>query len=319
MPEDPTPSGAGLLQYDVIAQNRQNVVVVSTLINTQIQGQLPAPLTYQVGLPGVGEIWFSPQVLERAESAASEVFRVARLPLVVEGVTYDVVRIQTNTVTDMGRGEEVWAFDAATGILVFYRQALYRNDGSQRSGMTMSLLAQRQIRLPWRNGTLPNWVEPRVEFYLTGSHILDIGIPPVVPLPMAITTRITRVGALWSEHTQSVTLYGQDAGSSVGATGVTQIFGGFWLPPEALDVLEAGRVLDQDPLTGIQTWVVQANRQQIVLAAAGPGYSSQLTYNARDGRLTGIYLEQHTATGTLYTNLGHSNLLSLPRLTWFQG
>jgi hypothetical protein len=140
-PDDPnpTPSGEGLVQYDVVAQNRRDVVFVSSLINTQIQGQPPSPLSYSVALPGTGEFWFSPQVLETAESAASEVFQVARLSMTVEGVDYNVVRMQTNTLTNQSRGEEVWAFDSATGILVFYRQALYRlRDGSQSSGITMT-------------------------------------------------------------------------------------------------------------------------------------------------------------------------------------
>jgi hypothetical protein len=98
-------------------------------------------------------------------------------------------------------------------------------------------------------------------------------------------------------------VYGQDMGSSAGATGVAQLFGGYWLSPEAIDVLEGGAVLDQDPLTGITTQVVQANSRQIVIEAAGLGYRSQLAYAARDGRLTSVYLEQHTPTGTLYTYL----------------
>jgi hypothetical protein len=167
----------------------------------------------------------------------------------------------------------------------------------------MTLLAQRQLRLPWRNGTIPNWVEPGLVWQFTGSYTFDTGIPPAASLPMSSSTRITGVGALWSEHTQQIYLMGQDNGSTDTATGPMQIFAGYWLPPEAIAVLTKGMVLDQDPLTAIQTSVVEANRQQIVLAAAGPSHVTQLYYNARDGRLVGIYLEQHTPTGTLYTTL----------------
>ncbi len=301
--DDPTPSGAGLLEYDIIGQNRQKIVFLSSLINTQIQGQPPTTLSYQVELPGSGEFWFSPQVLKNAESAASDVFQVARLPLVVEEVEYNAVRMQSNTITNQGSGEEVWAFDAATGLLVFYRQALYRHDGSQSSGTTLSLLGQRQLRLPWRNGTIPSWVEAGVAWQFAGNQVLDVGVGNPVPLPMASTTRITRVGALWSEHAQSISLYGRDAGSSITATGPMQIFGGFWLPPEAIAVLKAGTVLDQDPISGIQISVVEANRQRIVMASAGQGYVTQLYYHAGDGRLIGIYIEQKTPSGTLYTSL----------------
>jgi hypothetical protein len=120
---------------------------------------------------------------------------------------------------------------------------------------------------------------------------------------MSSITSITRVGASWSEHTAQVYLYGQDAGSSATATGTMQLFGGYWLPAAAIGVLETGMVLDQDPLTGIVISVAEANSQQVVLAAAGQGHLTQLYYDARDGRLIGIYLAQQTVTGTLYTSL----------------
>lgn len=301
--DDPTPSGAGLIQYDIIAQNRRNVVFLSTLFNSQIEGQGPTPLSHQIALPGVGEFWFSPEILENAESAASQGFSVTRMPLVVEGVEYDVVRMQSISTTNQGSGEDIWAFDVQTGILVMYRQALYRLDGSQHSGTTMTLLGQRQIRLPWRNGTMPEWVEAGLEWQFSGSQTLDVGVGQPTALPMSSISRITRVGSIWSEHAQQTYLYGRDAGSSTTANGAMQLFGAYWLPPEALDVLETGTVLDQDPLTGIQTSVVQANRQTIVIAAAGPGYLTQLYYDARNGRLIALYLQQQTVNGALYTSL----------------
>lgn len=300
--DDPTPSGGGLVQYDVVAQNRRNVVFLSTLVTPDSYGQPPAPLSYVVAAPGAGDFWFSPNVLENAESGASDTFIVARLPMTVEGVEYNVVRMQSNTVTDEGRGEEVWAFDTETGILVFYRQALYRNDGSQRSSTIASLISQRRLRLPWRSGTVPQWVEAGLEMEFSGSQVLGTG-SSAVPLPLASTSRITRVGALWSEHVQQVSLYGRDAGGSISATGTMQLFGGSWLSPEAIKVLKTGLVLDEDPLSGIQVSVVQANRQRIVLASEGQGHTTQLTYNARNGRLVAIYQEQWTMAGTLYTTL----------------
>ena len=65
-PDDPTPAGSALLQYDVIAQDRRSVVVIPTSYSTEIQGQPPTALSYQVGLPGLGDFWFAPQVLAGA-------------------------------------------------------------------------------------------------------------------------------------------------------------------------------------------------------------------------------------------------------------
>ena len=136
----------------------------------------------------------------------------------------------------------------------------------------------------------------------SGSQVLGTG-SSAVPLPLASTSRITRAGALWSEHVQQVSLYGRDAGGSISATGTMQLFGGYWLSPQAIKVLKTGLVLDEDPLSSIQVRVVQANRQRIILAAEGQGHTTQLTYDPRNGRLVAIYQEQWTMAGTLYTSL----------------
>jgi hypothetical protein len=301
--DDPTPSAAGLVQYDVIAQNRRTVLFLSSFINTQLRGEAPVPLAHQAALPGVGEFWFSPSVLENAEAAADTTFQVTRMPMTVDGGEFDVVRFQSNSATETGSGEEVWAFDSASGVLVFYRHTLYRADGSQSSGTIMSLLGRRQLTIPWRGGTVPDWVRRGLAWEFTGSQTLDVGVPPPISLPMSSSTRITAVGPLWSEHAQQVFLYGTDGGSSVTATSAMQLFGGYWLSPEALEVLESGMLLDEDPLTDIQIRVVQATRQRVVLEAAGPGHLNQLTYSARDGRLIAIYLVQQSDVGTRYTVL----------------
>lgn len=303
LPDDPTPSGAGILEYNVIAQNRRNVVFLSSVLNTQIEGTPPSPLTNKVEIPGVGEFWFSPQVLKDAESAQSENFQVTRLPVTIGETTYNVVRMQSNTQTAQTTGEEVWEFDTKTGILVFYRQALYNPNGSLQSGSTVSLLAERQLKLPWRNGTVPSWVKRGVKWQFNGGQALDVGVGQATPLPMASVGQVTGMGPLWSTHSQQIYVNGLKTGESTSATGAMQLFGGYWLPAEAITVLQTGAILDTDPLTGIQISVAEANSQRIVMSQAGSGFVTQLYYDASDGRLFGIYIEQHMTSGVLYTSL----------------
>jgi hypothetical protein len=297
--DDPTPSGAGLLQYDVVAQDRRSVVVQTTMFSTQIQGQPPTGLGHQVGLPGVGEFWFAPQVLAGAEEVDFEGFVVRRMPMEVEGETYDVVRMQSNS----DGGEEVWAFEVSSGMLVFYRQALYAADGEQTSANILSLANRRQVKLPWRYGSVPKWVKAGTEIELGGNQVMDMGGPPYIPLPMAVSVRIDKVGSLWSEYTQHTWLNNQALGDHHGATGVAQIFGGLWLPPEALGVLKTGDVLDRDAQTGVTTRVDDATARRIAVSAAGPGYVTRYTYDARTGRLVGYYQEAHFSAGVQYTQL----------------
>ena len=303
-PDDPTPSGGGILQYDVVAQDRRSVAVVPTMYSSQAQGQPPTTLGYQVELPGVGEVWFSPQVLADAESAAHDRFLVNRLTVEVEGKEYAVVRLQS--IND--GGEEVWEFDEQSGILVFYRQALFDDAGDITSSNILTLLGSRQVRLPWRFGSVPQWVARGVEIDLAGSQLMDLGGPPYIPLPLAINLQINKANTLWSEYTQTIWSSGRQVGQSVGATGVAQIFGGMWLPPEALGVLKAGAVLDRDRLTGVIIRVDEisagaTNRASIAISAASPGVLTRYTYEAATGRLIAYYQEANMGVGIQYTEL----------------
>ncbi len=297
--DDPTPSGAALVQFDVVAQDRRNVVAQTTMFSTQIQGQPPTGLGYEVGLPGVGAFWFAPQVLAHAEDAAFEEFTVNRLTTDVEGETYDVVRMQSTTDNSV----EVWEFETNSGVLVFHQQMLYGADGEKTSGNVMTLLGRRQVRLPWRFGSVPGWVKRGIQIDLAGSQMMDLGGPPYIPLPMAVNLRINKVGSVWSEYSQTTWFNNQQISQSGGATGVAQIFGGMWLPPEALGVLKTGSVLDRDPLTGVVTQVDEAGSRQIAVRAEGPGYLTRYTYDGQSGRVIGYYQEAHMMAGVQYTEL----------------
>jgi hypothetical protein len=247
----------------------------------------------------VGAFWFAPQVLAHAEDAAFEEFTVNRLTTDVEGETYDVVRMQSTTDNSV----EVWEFEANSGVLVFHQQMLYGADGEKTSGNVMTLLGRRQVRLPWRFGSVPGWVKRGVQIDLSGNQMMDLGGPPYIPLPMAVNLRINKVGSVWSEYSQTTWFNNQQIGQSGGATGVAQIFGSMWLPPEALGVLKTGSELDRDPLTGVVTRVDEAGSRQIAVSAEGPEYLTRYTYDARSGRVIGYYQEAHMVVGVQYTEL----------------
>ncbi len=304
--DDPTPSGAALIQYDVIAKNRRSVVFVPTVISTQMQGQPPQSLPPAQALPGVGDFWFAPEVLPQAETVVAEGYQGARLTMEVKDVAYDVIRIESTTYfegTTQMQGQEVWAFEVESGLLVFYRQALYNADGSQKSGSYSMLVNQRRLRIPWRAGTTPEWVAQGGTMRFEGTYTLDVGGPPYTVLPLDLTVRFTQVHPEWSEHTQAMLVSGADNGSSPGATGGMQLWGGMWLPPQALAVLEQADVLDSDPDSGITTTVEQRSARQLVLRATGPSYFTRMTYDPTSGRLLGIYQEARSWVSTLYIDL----------------
>jgi hypothetical protein len=209
----------------------------------------------------------------------------------------------TPATAESAAGESVWAFEVSSGLLVFFRQELRYPDGTPQSGFVMTLLGQREMPLPWRRGSVPEWVAPGTRIRLTGMQYYYTGIGPAVPLSMEIDTRVCRVGRLWSEQSHTMISSGRVLAESNSVTGVVQPFFGYWLPRTALESLEAGETLDHDALTGVTIRVAQTDRNRVVLEAVGVGHVTRLVYDAGTGALIALYQEQQNATGTLVIDL----------------
>ncbi|MCL5999183.1 MAG: hypothetical protein M1546_24435, partial [Chloroflexi bacterium] len=110
-------SGAGFAQYDLVALDRQAAVTSVRMYTDLGTGTLlPSMVLRFVDLPGAGEYWVNPKVLQDAESVANDNLAVVRMPQKAGGKTYQSVRFVYNT----EGAEYVWAFDQSTGLLLFY-------------------------------------------------------------------------------------------------------------------------------------------------------------------------------------------------------
>jgi hypothetical protein len=75
-------------------------------------------------------------------------------------------------------------------------------------------------------------------------------------------------------------------------SGTAQIFRGFWLPPQALGVLQPGQVLDEDPDTKMRVSVggAPAGLDAIVLTETGGASESVYAYDRTSGAL--VYVRE---------------------------
>jgi hypothetical protein len=222
---------------------------------------------------------------------ANEELAVVRMPTTVSGKTYQAVRFQYNT----QGAEYVWMFDEASGLLLFYRHAIGTEDATHRQLTDATLVGQRQVRLPWRMGSVPDWVAAGGYLQYDGAYSVFTMGSPAASLPYAVSVEIKHVGAGWSEYEVSDYLYGRVNSTARRVTGVAQIFDALWLPPEAVGTLRDGQVLDRDPVTGAEVTVSRGGDGSITLTESGQAYRSALTYDERDGALVAI--EQETTTG----------------------
>ena len=146
--EDPGGGGAGLIQYDVVAEERRTVATYGTFYLDLGSGNYQNNFNFaSVTSSGVGDFWVNPTALENAEGAAGEGMIVARMPYSAAGEEFDAVRLQY----EGDKSTYVWMFDVASGLLLFYRHDVeVGNNAHQLAQMTLA--GVRQLKLPWKPG-----------------------------------------------------------------------------------------------------------------------------------------------------------------------
>lgn len=302
-------AGGGVVQYDVVGLGAGWAVAsAQSLADNGAGALIPLGSTPKVGLPAVGEFWINPAVLTNAEAVANQNLSVTRLNKVYLGQTRQVVRFQSTT--QGGRGRTVWEFNAASGLLLFYSQALDGVTASQ-----LEVIGFRTPNLITQGTTAPNWVRPNTEVNLTGTQTQQILGGGNVVSPYAIGTRVLAATSTWSIQGQNTFLNGIHTGSASTANGVGQIFGGLWLPQQALGrIPNQATLIDQDSITGAQIFVGRANNGEIFVREVAQGYETILFYDPNLGALNGILQTINSVTGSQTLNLRRTSGSDLQQL-----
>jgi hypothetical protein len=293
-PDEATSYGAGFIQYDLVAVQARSVRAAWKFYLNGSGGAItPSGAGVSRGIPGAGEYWVQPAVLQDAERVANDELAVVHMPTTISGRDYQAVRFDYRP----AGATFVWVFDAASGILLFYRHTIGPEDNPGQTAQ-MILQARRKLNVPWRGGSAPAWAKGSTLEFEGEVRVLTFGSPTATfPLsveaePQGGTTRYVEYGV--SQYTS-----GQLSNRTDRITGAGQLFDGFWLPPETLRTAMRRAVLDTDPVTGSRVTAAGAGGS-VVLTESGPAYSTVLTYDSRTGAL--VSLEQETNAGAITTH-----------------
>ncbi|MEX1018493.1 MAG: hypothetical protein WDZ49_02485 [Litorilinea sp.] len=307
-------AGGGVAQYDVLGLNAGWAVVsAQSFIDNGAGALIPTGPAPKVGLPAVGEIWINPQVLTNAEAVANQNLSVTRINKTYLGQVRQVVRFESITQGQSGIARTVWEFNSASGLLLFYSQSL--------DGVTASQLLVRNFRtlnMVHMGTRAPNWVRPGAQLDFTGTQSQQIANAGNFVMPFAISNQIAGATPTWSIQGQNLFLNNSFSGSASTATGIGQVFGGLWLPSDALARIPGNTtIIDNDPDTGAQLRIGRADNGEIFLREINQAYNTILFYDPNLGALNGIL--QSITMLTSITNIdvrrtGGSNLPQLNTL-----
>ncbi len=297
--------GEGYSQYDLVALEDGAAVSASSLFSVLDGAIMPTMVTRYVGLPGVGEYWINPAVLEDAQRVANDDLAVYHMPYELGNKTYDATRFEYK----QDDAEYVWVFDNESGLMLFYRHNLGTDASDYRQMASATLVQQRQLKLPWRPGakaTIPAWAKKGTQLNYDGTYSLLMSDGPTTPLALNVVAKIVERNKRWLDWQLKSTIQYQTPNTAVRAAGMVQPFDAYWLPAEAIKSLKNGQVIDRDPVTGAK---ITASRGQgvVSLTESNSSFTSVITYDAQTGMLVSAQQDSSAGVGTIRIQLQLTN------------
>ena len=288
-------AGAGYVQNDVVAVEDGLIVSTSKLYLDRLDGGvLPYGLFPALGLPGVGDYWLNPSPLAEAEQVAVDDLTVTRHSETFAGERFETVRFDY-TPED---AHYVWKYDPESGLLLEYRHDLGGDDAAHRQITIVTFVGLRHLELPWAAARLPDWVCNTNWLRYTGSFVSVVAGDAAPGLDYAVEIDLRDCARRWAVYDLTSQLTDLPAETATRLGGAAQLFDSLWLPPSALDALDAEQVLDRDPITGAEVSAEPDPDGMLTLWEIGDYYSAALTYDD-DGRL--VALEQQQQIGLAAT------------------
>ena len=318
--------GAGFTQLNVVAADPEEVVldVRSYLITSGLQGP-PTLSAYGavIAQPAATDWWINPAVLQRLANTNRDGLFIGRMPYELGGWQYQGVFIQ---VSNQG-GFTSYVYDEASGVLLSqstsqgvsaedllftpdnFGGGSYRRGATSGSQMTITrFVGARQLDLPWSGGPPPTWVTGVRGFHYEGTQNTARPLTGNIPLPVAVDIAVTRRGSNWIEYQQrnySGTNVPDSTPPVLRVAGPDQI-GGLWIAPGALVRLHPGQVIDEDPITGVRTFVDQvgrdgAGRDVVVISERSELNLLTYTYDRSSGVMLDFEMVNNSFTETQTT------------------
>lgn len=245
-----------------------------------------------------GGKWMAPATLAQLQSSSdtNPTFIVERGPYQHEGHNYNV--LFTRYEFEDYRANSTYDLD--TGILLMFTEGRGQPSGAGQSpnptyNAFNQFIGRHQLSLPWdMTAPLPGDIQNLQSLSYQGSvsqGIVGSGLPDYTT-PLTIRFEVVERSPNWLLLRTTPNTPGE-AGQHAALTSG----GGLFIPPAALQSLQAGQVLDEDPYLGIRTQVAQVDATTVVITQQGSGFSQQDTYDKLNGLMVQSQLESSDGAG----------------------
>lgn len=188
--------------------------------------------------------------------------------------------------------------DAKTGICLHFAGSFrgaapkYVGPGDMGQGNTTlthgDFAGARDLSVPWAREAVPSWVAELRSLHYRGP-VISRGPLPSGHSFFFVDMAPVAQGRGWVEMTATAGQQTQGApntppANSKLAFGRSQ-FGGLWAGPQALAALHKGQVLDEDPITRMQTIVARADDKSVVITSRNAAGEIDSEYDRHTGML----------------------------------
>jgi hypothetical protein len=296
----PGPAGVGFGVMDVLAAGPDGFLLgFSQLLMHTDAGNATTFIDTNgmvTGPSNIGDYWVSPARLATLTDTDDGRSRIMRMPYVLDGRGYRVVRLQSQngdgwnqTTYDLDSGLQLVFSSSAEGAPVLIRSPA--NLLAQGAGSTMLTYGQfvgaRHTNLPGPGSRFPDAIGQVRAFVYTGTRGIfmsgsDLQVPPG---PIEIRYDVTNSSQSYLAARMSTTGVVGAPPSPVERIIPAGTFGSLWMNPNTLVGYRQGELLDQDPITGVQVAVV-GRRNNLVTIAAKTGLAQYTCgYDPRSGLL----------------------------------
>jgi hypothetical protein len=293
-------SGSGWKQVTVTAIDGGKVALsVSNFGNAGVLGN-NQPVPQQAGgsavLPAAdpGDYWMDPVKLATLRTLPAERLLVSHISWNAGDRATSAIRVQV--VKDGDYSDHV--YDARTGLCLHYAGSdrgaapKYVGPGDMGQGDTTlthgDLLGTRDLSIPWAREAVPDWVSGFRALHYRGP-IISHGPLPSGNSSAFIDLQLIAHGRGWVRLASIAGVHTPGAPNipptrDEMAFGRCQ-FGGLWAGPAALATLRRGQILDQDPITRMETVVAKADENSIVISSRNAAGEILSEYDRHTGML----------------------------------
>lgn len=275
----------GIVAYEVralaIDQNARAVY------NIQTNG-------YLVPIEQDSDYWVSPRKLAALKDGTEGGQTVQRLAYPLDGTTYQAIRLST----PLPGGSTQLTYDLASGLLLVWGTDSTGDDGVRHLGSNQ-FLGMRQTNFPWAGQRAAQTTLALTRTDWSGTYSVAVDSAYTATYRLFQRWDVTRSDPLGLQAKVTTQV---DFGNGSAPSPTTKVntfpLASIWIDPALLATLKPDQVLDTDPISGLRTSVVSAQKGMLVLAETGAIQTSLTGYDLRSGLLAAVQLQQRHDPGT---------------------